>query len=344
MMIISLAIERPSRTLIPFLFFPFLLSLPFLEGCTKSKSDTPVTYCFDNYSMNSEWKDEAPLVINGYTSNANEPRIYPDSNTLFFNDKPAAGDSAMQIHWASRDGNDSTGLTWTYGGELTGVNSNTALDGTPAVWFDSAHQLLHFFFVSTRSYNGTSEFGMIYGGDLTVSGSAPFLSMNATPSLRDTAIQIKEGGHLDMDVDVAFDGSQMIVSRAVFSGAGLPDLSSLAFFSMDSSGQAVTDSQASSLLTAVNDSLCRVYAGNLSDDKLELYYSAFGIRKGAVEFHVLVSKRNSTTSAFSQGQIISAIAGDVTEGPSISKDGQTLYYHKKKPDGSVGIYRVLRTL
>ncbi len=312
-----------------------------LIDCSNSKSDSNVSYCFDNYPTNTEWGSEAPLVLNGYTGNANEPRIYPDSNTIFFNDKPASGDSNMKLHWASRDSTDNTGLTWNYMGQLNGANANGSLNGTPSVWLDSINNLVHFFFVSTRAYDGVSQFGMIYSGDITVTNSAPFLSVS-TPTLRDSAIQIKQNGHLDMDVDVSYDGNLMIVSRGVFSGGAYPDLSTLAFFPLDSNGQAITANDSQSLLMAVNDPLCRVYAGSLSADKLELYYSAFGIIKGSVVFHILVAKRSNTQLPFGAGQIISAINGDVTEGPSISQDSKTLYYHKKKADGTISIFRVIR--
>lgn len=336
-----LNLKIQSKTLLPALLI--LSGVSFFQACsTKKKSEAGGTAsaCFTNYATNTEWGNEAPLVINGYTGNANEPRIYPDSNTIFFNDKPSA-DTAMQIHWASKDTSDSSGLTWTYQGELTGVNNSSYLDGTPAVWLDSVQSKINFFFVSSRNYNVASQYGMIFGGEMVVSGSAPYLTVPSVTS-RDAAIRPTVVGQLDMDVDVAFDGSLLIVSRAVFSGNAYPDQSKLAFFPLDASGQALADVNSSLLLSAVNDPLCRVYAGNLSADKLELYYSAFGMNGATPVFHTLVAKRNSVNDAFGAGQIISAITGDLTEAPSISQNGKVLYYHRAKANGSVGLYRVTR--
>lgn len=294
---------------------------------------------FEGYETNEDWQGEAPLVLRGFEGSAMEPRIAPDSRTLLFNDKPASGDRARQIHQALRDPGDPSGLTWIHQGEVEGVNAPGALDGSPALHVgpDGRGQL---WFVSMRAYDGLQHFGSLWGGDLSFREGR--WRMDSPPTPRDGAVELEEPGHVDMDVEVTPDGRRLIVSRASFSERGYPDRSRLTFFSLSPDGRALPDPDSDRLLAAVNDPGCRVYAGCLSADGRELYYSAFRFVHGALPMRILVSKRDSPRDPFPKGRVIQAVTGARTEAPSLSSDGRTLYFHKQRPDGSLGLYRVTR--
>lgn len=56
---------------------------------------------------------------------------------------------------------------------------------------------------------------------------------------------------------------------------------------------------------------------------------------------ILVAKRTSTSAAFGAPLPIDGIAGLLAEGPALSADGHSLYFHKKV-GSAFGIYRVTR--
>src|SRR5438309_11063163 len=100
-----------------------------------------------------------------------------------------------------------------------------------------------------------------------------------------------QNGILDMDQDVSWDGTQMVVSRAHFSGGPLPDASRLVLFGV-SSRIAFSIPGGESLLSKVNLSACRVYAGSLSRDGNELYYTLIpASAQSPSDFRIAVSKR-----------------------------------------------------
>lgn len=149
-----------------------------------------------------------------------------------------------------------------------------------------------------------------------------------------------------MDIDVSANGAMMVVSRAVFSGGSFPDSSKLALFDI-SSGQATAINDSTAILAQVNLPNCLVYAGSLSDDLKELYYTVApsGGTPQASDLRVAVAQRSSTSDAFGAGKIIKGISGNLTEGPSISSNdgGKTLYFHKQdQASGKFKIYKVTR--
>lgn len=293
--------------------------------------------CFEGYASTSEWAHEKQLKIVGFKGNAMEPEISADSNVLFFNDKPA-DDNNMQIHWASRDQKDSSGLTWNYRGLVHGASVENFLDGTPSVWQDPVTRKMYLYFVSIRTFDGRSNYGTIYSGEVQLDGEAKVLN----PTLRDEEIQTKLPGHLNMDANVSADGKLALVSKARFSGKPYPDESALQLFALSKDGKIQVSPDLSALTEAVNNPACRTYAGNLSSNKLEMYYTALEAKGGNFKFNILVAKRSRADAPFKKGQIISAIRGELTEGPSISRDGKHLYYHQKAKDGALAIFRLER--
>lgn len=309
-----------------------------LTGCAKKEADPSPSSCFSQFDINTEWSNETEVPIDGYSENAMEPKAAPDEVVLFWNDKPAAGDSAMNLHYAVKQGNG----RYQYIGTVTGTVNNTELDGVAAM--DATSSTPNFYFVSTRTYASNNR--SLYGGVLTVTGPNALQIDNVSGV--DAAVTANAGGTIDMDIDVSSDGTIMVASRAVFSGQAFPDTSRLVFFNLNpTTRQASAMPESDALLANVNVPNCRIYAGNLSADKKELYYTALPLGvPGEQDFRIVVSKRNSLVEPFGKGAVIAGIFGRSIEGPSISgpNEGATsLFYHKFDPATSrYKIYKVTR--
>lgn len=286
--------------------------------------------CLGPLGTNNEWGSEEEVAIDGYNENAMEPRISADETTIFWNNKPA-DDRNMDIHYAVKQASG----RYQYIGTVNGTVANNHLDGVPAV--DNSG---NFYFVSVRSYDDNQQ--SLYGGQVEVTGPNALQVTSVAPA--DDNISQRKAGKIDMDVDVSWDGSTMVVSRAVFTGDPFPETSELALFSV-ANRQATPLANGASIMAKVNREECRTYAGALSNDKLELYYTVLpvGTPETTKDFRIVVAKRPSETAPFEAPAVIAAITGESLEGPSLSVDGKRLYYHRlDKPSGRFKIYRVKR--
>jgi len=87
------------------------------------------------------------------------------------------------------------------------------------------------------------------------------------------------------------------------------------------------------------------YAASISADGLEIFFTRLpeaGIAAGNVRSHIMRATRTSRTAAFGEPSIIDVIGtSDFVEGPAITPDGRTLYYHKRDGD-KFRLYKVTR--
>lgn len=286
--------------------------------------------CLNQWDTNSEWSGETEIQIQGYNQSAMEPKVAADGGVLFWNDKPAGGDTLMNIHYAVKQADQS----WLYIGTVPGTVDNSSLDGVPAI--DAS---LNFYFISTRNYAANQQ--TIFSGLLSVLG-VNSLAVGSVAAA-DAAIKNTQAGYLDMDLDVSWDGTLMVVSRALFAGNPYPEKSELKLFNV-ASRQASIHATSDQLLSNVNSSLCRTYAGTLSDDKKELFFTVIPFNSIAgSDFRILVAKRNTTSDAFGKPQVISGITGSYIEGPALTQDGRKLFFHKfDSAAGRFKIYQVSR--
>lgn len=315
-----------------------LLTLPlFFAISCKSSPDNIATKvitkpsCLERFGQNNEWSGEAEVTISGYSTNAMEPKVSYDQVVLFWNDKPSSDDQ-MNLHYAVK-----VSGQYQYQGLLTGTVNGSSLDGVPAV--DSNG---NFYFVSLRSYSAT--LATIFGGVVNVTGPGTLEIQSVNRA--DVNTSSATNGVVDMDIDVSWDGQQMIVSRALFSGANYPDTSHLEMFDI-SSRQSVLRADSNSIFANINLDNCRVYAGSMSRDKLEIYFTVMptGTNPTGETFKIAVAKRSSTSEPFSNPAIISTITGLYAEGPTPTYDdfSKTLFYHRfDSTAGRFKIYKVTR--
>lgn len=301
--------------------------------CCKSNSpsNSSVLKCFSNFGQNIEWSTATEVIINGYSQNAMEPKISLDQVVLFWNDKPSSDDQ-MNLHYAIRNGSGE----YDYIGVLSGTVDSNFLDGVPSV-----DQNGKFYFVSLRNYE--SNFRTLFSGDINVLGPSS-LEVNNIISA-DTTSSASTNGILDMDLDVTWDGTQAVVSRALFSGNPYPESSQLKYYNV-TSGVLSLRSDTDTVFENLNFEECRVYAGSLSRDKLEVFFTV--LPKNTTDpnnFRIAVAKRSQLTDVFSNPEFIQGISGEAIEGPSPTFDdnSKTLFYHRfDTASGRFKIYKVSR--
>lgn len=307
-----------------------------IVGCSSSSSkDTdnlPATPdCLSQFGTNTEWSGETEVAINGYTGNAMEPKPSADQVVLFWNDKPSS-DTQMNIHYAVKDGSG----VYQYVGTLTGTVDGAALDGVPAV-----DTIGNFYFVSLRNYNSTSR--SIFGGTVNVLGPSS-LEIQSVSSA-DASASAATGGIVDMDVDVSWDGTEMVVSRATFAGNPYPESSRILLYDV-ATRQMASRTDTETATAAINFANCRIYAGSFSHNKLELYFTV--MPSGATNsdnFRIGVATRATTNDPFTNPKLIQGLSGSFVEGasPTHNDSSKTLFFHRfDSVAGQFKIYKVTR--
>ena len=139
-----------------------------------------------------------------------------------------------------------------------------------------------------------------------------------------------------MDGEISPDGQYYYFVNAHFSpGSAVPDRSDIGIAEFDSTNTFNRIANNDAIMAAVNTARCLEYAPSISSDGLELFFTRLDLC--AVTSEILVSTRASTDDPFGEPARIGAITGFV-EAPSLSPDGNTLYYHMN--DG--GIYTIYR--
>jgi len=122
-------------------------------------------------------------------------------------------------------------------------------------------------------------------------------------------------------------------------GNALPRTADIAIAIQSGSGF-IRDPNSSTLLATVNTAANLEYAPCISADGRELFFTRLNLNTSEAGIHR--ATRTSTSAAFAAPQRVSAITGFV-EGPGLSRDEKSLYYHRENPGtGRFDIYRVTR--
>lgn len=240
-----------------------------------------------------------PVTIDGWTEDAMEPFLSRDGAILFFNNSNAPTVDT-NLHWAERV--DDT--TFTYRGEIGGANS-PLLDAVASM--DDAGA---FYFVSLRSYEATLH--TVHTGqfaDGAVSG------VTLIPG-----IATEVPGEVNFDADISADGATLYLVDGRFEvGSPVPVAADIVVVNRTESGFVRGDTA----LTAAINTAALEYAPTTSADELELFFT----RAEGTALSIWVARRGSTSEPFGAPEKIEAIEGQV-EGPTISPDGRSLYFHK----------------
>ncbi len=272
---------------------------------------------------------EILVTINGLSFDAMEPFLSNDENILFFNSLNAGGNT--NLHYAQRV-DDST---FNYMGLVDGTvdTSSNHLDAVASM--DSTN---YFYWVSLRNYPNIYEnlHSGFFNGTSVSDVKRVYGNFNI-PTL----------GWIIMDAAVSNQGTHLYYCNAYFDfinnscGVGIPCSASIGV------AQKINDStfnklpNTDAIFSVVNDTNYLVYAPEISNDGLELYFTR--LLKNTFNTQVCVAVRNNINDNFSVPQIIHQNNGFAPEGPSINANKTKLYYHQKDGTGFHKIYLRYRT-
>ena len=249
-----------------------------------------------------DFSNPEQVTILGHASDAMEPFITRDGRYLFFNNSNAPAVNT-DLHYAERVDD----VTFRYRGEIEGVNT-PALEGTPTM---DMHNNLYF--VSPRSYAQT--FSTIYHGTFSSGGVS---DVSLVPGLSKG-----KRGYVNFDVEVSPDGNRLNFVESRFSILGKPKTADIVIAERTDSGF-VRQADSELVMRQINTSALE-YAPSLSSDEREIFFTRFDGSLPAI----YSATRARLANPFGKPGKVAAIGG-FAEGPSLSSDGRSLYYHKKK--------------
>jgi hypothetical protein len=282
----------------------------------------------------TEFSNPEMVQILGYNDNegnsndAMEPFISRDGNYLFFNNSNSA--PTTSLFWATRIDD----VTFQYQGEIGGeVNSSGPLDAVPSMDMNG-----NFYFITNRSY--AVDLSTIYSGLFAdVSDVASVTPVNPVAGVAAPKI-----GLVNFDSEISADGNTLYFTRGNYSNLapGAPPSSTEMMVATNQGGTFVIDPHSAKIMKMINDEHLN-YAPDTSADELEFFFTRTIPKPPTPEFGIYMATRSSTSKPFDKPKKIEAITG-YAEGPSISPDNLSLYYHWKNASGVFVINRVTRTL
>jgi WD40 repeat protein len=255
--------------------------------------------------LDHSFTDPRCAAIRGYTGDAMEPFLTRDGRYLLFNTSNApTAQTDIQVARVIDD------LTFDYVGPLVGANS-AALDGVPTVSSDGT-----LFFVSVRSYDATGA--TIYRGRFRDGVADRVALVDGLP---------RGPGLVHFDVEVSADGSTLYYARGIFDGGPVPKSADLAV-AVGQGTSFVPSNALTAALGAVNTRGALEYAAAISPDGRELFFTRLS---NGDQTGIYRTVRPNASAAFGAPGRIAAITGFV-EAPTLSSDGQRLYYHQRVGD------------
>jgi hypothetical protein len=148
-----------------------------------------------------------------------------------------------------------------------------------------------------------------------------------------------QAGIVNFDVEVSADGDRLYFVDGVFRpGAEWPLESDLVVATRQ--GASFRRLERSAAIFARINTAALEYAAGISADGFELFFTRFDPSAKPALPAIYRSVRSGPDEPFEPGRRVSAIRG-FAEGPTLSPDGNRLYYHRK--DGTRhAIYQVSR--
>jgi len=252
------------------------------------------------------------VTIRGYDGDAMEPFLSRDGKILFFNNlnDPKVN---TDLYWAERVDD----LTFQFKGEVGCVNT-PALEGVASMDRDGM-----FYFVSPRSYEQTAS--TLYRGHFangTVTG------IELVPG-----ISLAKPGIVNFDAEISADGNTLYFVESQF-GRGGPQWAHI-LLARRNGNVFVRSADSDRIMKTINAGTLN-YAPATSASGLEIYFTRVSPSGPAI----YLASRSDTSAPFGEPGKIEAASGFV-EGPTLSPDEKSLYYHKRE-NGHFVIYRLSR--
>lgn len=275
------------------------------------------TLISQNYPL---YGPEKKVNINGLSFDAMEPFLSKDDQLLFFNSLNSGGNT--NLYYATRV-NDTI---FNYVGLVNGCYDPSLNHLDAVASLDSSN---HFYWVSLRNYPAQMEnlhMGMYSSGNVSAIKRV----------YGDFNVYLP--GWLIMDAAISHQGDQLYYCNAFFNACalGIPCKARLGVAQQVNDTTFNKISLSDTLFSNVNDTNYLVYAPQVTEDGLELYYTR--ILKSTVHSEICVSVRSTSNENFSLPSVIHSNLGFVPEAASPSRDKQKLYYHQKEASGLFRIY------
>jgi len=253
------------------------------------------------------------VTIRGYDGDAMEPFLTRDGKILFFNNlnEPKVN---TNLYWAERVDD----LTFQCKGEVGGVNT-PALEGVPSMDRDGM-----FYFVSPRSYDQTAS--TLYRGH--------FANGSVTGVELVPGVSLARPGIVNFDAEISADGNTLYFVESQFEHGG-PRWAHI-LLARRNGNVFVRSADSDRIMKTINTGTLN-YAPATSPSELEIFFTR--VDPGGPPA-IYVAKRTNAAAPFGEPVKIEAAAGFV-EGPTLSPDERSLYYHKRE-DGHFVLYRVTR--
>ena len=259
--------------------------------------------------VSQEFHKPRQVVIEGYGGDAMEPFLSRDGTYLFFNNLNEAPTNT-DLFWAERasgaQGTD--GLHFIFRGPVGGVNT-TALEGVASMDRNGV-----FYFISPRSYDQTASTiyqGQFSGGSVTGIGLAP-------------GISLKKPGRVNFDAEISSDGQSLYFVDSQFGASGGPKWARI-LVAHKTGGTFVRDeTSVSASLRTLNDEGMNYAPATSADEKTIYWTRALPDTMPSI----YVASRADKSQSFGPAAQIGSING-FAEGPTVSPDGKTVYFHLK---------------
>ena len=268
---------------------------------------------------------EINVTINGLGFDAMEPFISPDENTMFFNSLNSA--DTTNLYYATRV-NDST---FTYIGLVGGILDTAANHLDAVASLDISN---NFYWTTLGDFPlvpETIERGVFSGGTIS----------DTTKVYGD--FNVYTPGWLVMDAAISYDGNILSYTNAFFDSCmfGAPCIASIGLANKvnDSLFNKLPNTDA--LFTNINDTSYIVYAPQLTQDGLEMYYTR--LLKNTVNTEICVSVRDTPADTFSLPTVLHSNLNFTPEAATPTTDKQKIYYHQRNGSGIFQLYLRYRT-
>jgi Tol biopolymer transport system component len=254
------------------------------------------------------------VTIAGYDRDIMEPFLTRDGRYLFFNNlnDPSVN---TNLFYAERIDD----LHFYFLGELKGVNT-PALEGVASL--DTAGNL---YFVSNRSYDTTAS--TLYRGHFD---NGTITHIELVPG-----VSLAKPGIVNFDAEISADGNTLYFVDSQFGLFG-PNPKSAKILLAHRSGNAfLRDPSSAAIMQTINAEGLN-YAPALTANELEIFFTRVTPNGPGI----YQASRAHISDPFGPATRIAAITGFV-EAPTLSPDGNALYFHKKEA-GHIVLYRVTR--
>lgn len=284
-------------------------------------------------------------VLGEFDGNINEPFVGPDDRWLFFSTYEPDKDNHLAIKIGEG--------AYLHLGEL-GTNTAEYLEGNPTM-----DNLGNFYFVDSQRP------GMVSRGLVNPNLPAVLTDLQAVAGL--PAATIGEpylcgefacrNNDLTISVEVNAAGDILFFSRAHYLEVFNPSaaLQSVAVLAGDifmtkklADGQFHLDLELSNyIMQAINTPNKLEYAAGISADGKNLFFTRskpLSSEQAVLESKIMWASRADITQPFQTPLVVGRIAKGFVEGPKLSADGNTLYYHRSIDERGTffRLYRVVR--